>query len=437
MSDQKENTKQLLVNWLNTEMLNSENQRLKNLLYDEATGLPTLSYYIDETKTLLDEFEQIGLLYIDITKESDIEEIFGWRVFDEISLYVANSLIDLQKESLRGNDKIAIITKNGNAFIVLIAPSRKNTPPLLENLLDIRKRISKDLRVNLKRTVPLVYKKFKCNIGYSFIKKIPHLKVERLIFESIEEAQKSIHRIEVKEKNALVEQLKKILKDEELSTLLQPIVNLSNQQILGYEAFNHGPEGDLKNPEKLFTLATENNLVWQLDKICREKSFKKALANKNDGLLFININLNAIKEPDLREFSKSEFFESDKIPSNKIVFEVSEQSAVKDIDLFQSALNYLKSTGFRIAIDDMGSGHYANLQIINKIKPDFIKIDMPLVQNVDKDIVKQELVSSMVRLSSQSGVEVIAEGIETSAELSMLRNLNVQYGQGYFIARPC
>jgi EAL domain-containing protein (putative c-di-GMP-specific phosphodiesterase class I) len=437
MSDQKENTKQLLVNWLNAEMLSSENQRLKNLLYDETTELPTLPYYVNEIKTLLNEFEQIGLLYVDITKESDIEKIFGWRIFDEILLYTANSLVDLQKKSLRENDKIAIITKNENAFVVLIAPSRKNTSPTLEDMLGIRERIVKDLNVNLKKTVPLVYKKFKCNIGYSFIKKLPHLKVERLIFDSIEEAQKSIHQTETKEKEMLVEQLKKILKNEELSTLLQPIVNLSNQQVLGYEAFNHGPEGDLKNPEKLFTLATENNLVCQLDKICKEKSFQKALANKNDGLLFININLNAIKEPVLREFSKSEFFESDKIPSNKIVFEVSEQSAVENIDLFQSAFNYLKSKNFKIAIDDMGSGHYTNLQIINRIKPDFIKIDIPLIRNVDKDIVKQELVSSMVRLSFQSGIEVIAEGIETSAELNMLRNLNVQYGQGYFIARPC
>ncbi|MBI4743686.1 MAG: hypothetical protein HY776_02520 [Actinobacteria bacterium] len=161
MIDQKENTKQLLINWLNVEVLANENQKLKTLLYDETTELHTLSYYIDKIKTLLDEFEQIGLLYIDVAKEGDIEKIFGWRVLDEILLYVAKSLTDLQKRTLRENDEIAVVTKYGNAFIVLLAPSRKNTAPTLENLLSIRKRISEEFDINLKQRASVLYKKFK------------------------------------------------------------------------------------------------------------------------------------------------------------------------------------------------------------------------------------------------------------------------------------
>ncbi|MBI4743687.1 MAG: EAL domain-containing protein [Actinobacteria bacterium] len=257
-----------------------------------------------------------------------------------------------------------------------------------------------------------------------------------MIFNSIEEAQKSIHQIKTKEKELMTEQLKEILENEKINTLLQPIINLSNNNIIGYEAFNYGPEGNLKSPRKLFWLAKESDLTCRLDKICREKAVKKAIENKSNGLLFININLDAIGSPVFKEFLDSSSFISNKIPHDKIVFEVSEQSAVTNTDLFKMTFNYLKSMGFKTAIDDAGSGYYTNLQMINKIKPDFVKIDIPLIRDIDKDIIKQELVSTIVRLSSRSDIKTIAEGIETSVELNTLRDLNVQYGQGYFIAYP-
>lgn len=118
-----------------------------------------------------------------------------------------------------------------------------------------------------------------------------------------------------------------------------------------------------------------------------------------------------------------------------IIFEITERSAIEDIQTFQKSVAHYKSQNFKIAIDDVGSG-YSGLNRICTVSPSLLKIDMAIVREIDKDTMKQSLVMGIVRFCENAKIGLIAEGIETKQELNTLIQLGVYYGQGYYIEKP-
>ncbi len=117
------------------------------------------------------------------------------------------------------------------------------------------------------------------------------------------------------------------------------------------------------------------------------------------------------------------------------VLEITERTAIKDFKNFRDSLERLKALGLRIAVDDAGSG-YSSLQAIAEFKPEFIKFDISIIKNIDKDRIKRSLVETLLKFSQKSGSLSIAEGIEREEEYRVLAELGVEYGQGYLFAHP-
>jgi EAL domain-containing protein (putative c-di-GMP-specific phosphodiesterase class I) len=122
-------------------------------------------------------------------------------------------------------------------------------------------------------------------------------------------------------------------------------------------------------------------------------------------------------------------------PLERIIFEVTEQEQVLDIPHLTNILRAYRQQGFMTAIDDFGAG-YAGLNLLADFQPDLIKLDMDLIRGVDGDRVRQILVETTLDMCRKLGIRVIAEGIETRAELDCLRQMGVELFQGYLIARP-
>jgi EAL domain-containing protein (putative c-di-GMP-specific phosphodiesterase class I) len=118
-----------------------------------------------------------------------------------------------------------------------------------------------------------------------------------------------------------------------------------------------------------------------------------------------------------------------------IVLELTERCAMSDFGAFRAALEYLRALGFCIAVDDAGAG-YGSLQALSEVRPDWLKVDLTLVRSVDSDEVRARLIESLVAFSRRVGSKLIAEGIETQAELDTLRSLGVRFGQGFLLAEP-
>lgn len=431
----REKTKQLLMHWLDLGALSNENEKLRELLHDEITKLPTVSLLLSEIQEMLSKHKQIGLLYIDVVEDSEIERIFGHKVFDQVMTQVGEILGQLKGTSFREDDKITTVMKNGNAFVLLLAPSRENQLLLLEDLIRVRKRIEEDLNASFQQTLPLLHEKLHCHIGCAFLEDAPNIKTERLVFSALEAAKDDVGRRELAEKTKQIEKLRLLLRKENIKVLFQPIVDLNSQAIIGFEALSRGPS-DFESPEKLFRLALESNLVWQLDRLCRQKTFLAARALEEGHLLFLNINSHSVGDPELRQIAESPLFLYGELTPERVVFEISERSMISDIDLFRLVLEYFRALGFQIAIDDAGSGYYSGLEIIAKMRPSYVKIDTPLVRHIDQDPIRQQLVATIVHFASQVGTATIAEGIETPEELATLREIGVSLGQGYLFSPP-
>jgi len=118
-----------------------------------------------------------------------------------------------------------------------------------------------------------------------------------------------------------------------------------------------------------------------------------------------------------------------------LTYAISTALWVGDFDNFRKIINHYRNQGYLIAVDDAGAG-YSSLQAIAEIKPDFIKLDMSIVEGVDKDPVKRALLEIFVTFTQKINCQLIAEGIETANELSVLTRLGVHFGQGFYISKP-
>lgn len=237
-------------------------------------------------------------------------------------------------------------------------------------------------------------------------------------------------------KNDLRQEYFNILKNREITTFFQPIISLKNSEVLGYEALSRGPVNSyFHRPDQLFNYAKRINKVWELDLLCRLRAIEKAKKIIGDKLLFINIDPDIIKDPEFKRGFTREFLESHSIDSDNVIFEITEHTAVTDYILFNQILENYRQQGYRIALDDAGDG-YSGLRLMTEIRPNFIKIDMALIRNVDKDMLKKELLKSFQRFSQITNIQLIAEGIETHDELKTLIEIGIPYGQGYYLQRP-
>jgi len=226
-----------------------------------------------------------------------------------------------------------------------------------------------------------------------------------------------------------------ILEYGHVTTLYQPIVDLKNGSVMGYEALSRGPEhSNLHSPLSLLSIAELLNQTWELEQLLRVKALERATFT-DEALLFINVDPNVIRDPEFKKGFTKENLEKLDIAPSSIVLEITERSAIDSYEDFKIILDHYKEQGYHIAIDDFGSG-YSGLKTLYEVYPRFSKIDMDFIRHIDKDKFKQAIVRSFIEMASLANMKTIAEGIETKEELKALIALGVDYGQGYYIKRP-
>jgi EAL domain-containing protein (putative c-di-GMP-specific phosphodiesterase class I) len=259
---------------------------------------------------------------------------------------------------------------------------------------------------------------------------------ERIIYQGIEEARQRTMRVTETEVQKSKELLQRIIVRERIQVSYQPIVDLNRAQLYGLEALSSAADDcDIAGAEMLFSIAEDTNMSIQLDRVCRRLAFRNIKGVINRLKLFINSTPQTIEDMGNDRSSLVKLFEENDARPDNIVLEVTERSAINNFHEFEEILRRLRETGVKIAVDDAGSG-YSTLNTIARLKPDYLKFDMALVRNIDKDKIKQDLLLTVKDLSDKIGSRVIAEGIETKAELETIRDFGVQYGQGYYLSRP-
>jgi EAL domain-containing protein (putative c-di-GMP-specific phosphodiesterase class I) len=234
--------------------------------------------------------------------------------------------------------------------------------------------------------------------------------------------------------------LNEIISAELVEAHFQPIVSVRKKCIVGYEGLIRGiypGQGENIPPQELFHQASQLKLTLELDRLCRKKVMEQfgGIADKQpDIFLSLNFEASIIDQGVVGSGNLIRQVNAAGLNPATISLEIIE-SNVKDVDELQKFIKTYRNYGFLIALDDVGAGH-SNLNRIPLLKPDVLKVDRYLVQNIQTEFYKQEVFKSLVSLSHKIGALTLAEGVETEAEALAVIDLGVDMIQGYYFSKP-
>ncbi|PJB42937.1 MAG: diguanylate phosphodiesterase [Comamonadaceae bacterium CG_4_9_14_3_um_filter_60_33] len=229
-----------------------------------------------------------------------------------------------------------------------------------------------------------------------------------------------------------------LINQRQLRAVFQPVGRLDDGRVHAHEALIRGPQGSaLESPAALFALAQSQDMVFELERACLETVLQRWGRQRERGRLFVNLSPGALIRlmdecgPDfisrqLRQWG---------LLARQLVVEITEQGIQPELQTLANAVKALRKLGMAVALDDFGQGS-TNLRMWSELRPEVVKIDQYFVQNVAHDADKADTVRALQRMALIFGAELVAEGIETEADLRLLRDLGLEFGQGYLLGRP-
>lgn len=236
--------------------------------------------------------------------------------------------------------------------------------------------------------------------------------------------------------NEISGRLTEIIKNKEIETVFQPIVSLSSGSVFAYEALSRIT---LKkcgfSIGEAFDIARQTGQLLTLDTVCRKSAIKAAAEKPRGVKLFINLEPDIIRDPGFRSGITVERLEKNNVDYSDIVFEASESFALDDMELFKSALKNYRNQGYSVGVDNVRSG-YSGVNKILEVNPRYIKIDVEIIRDIDKDDMKKSYVTALSRIASDLGIPLIALGVENADQLKILAELKIEYAQGFYLAEP-
>jgi EAL domain-containing protein (putative c-di-GMP-specific phosphodiesterase class I) len=217
----------------------------------------------------------------------------------------------------------------------------------------------------------------------------------------------------------------------------QPIVySRAPDSVFAFECLARGQraDGTLIPPTTIYRDAHAAGLLFPLDRAARLSAIRQAVQHGLTRRLFINFNPSSIYDPATCLRSTVAAISEAGLPPGRVTFEIVESERA-DPKQLASIVQYYRSVGFRVALDDLGAG-YSSLNLLHALKPDYVKLDRELTSGVDRDPYKACIAAPLLGMARDLGIETVAEGVETPGELAWLQDHDVDYVQGFLICRP-
>lgn len=245
--------------------------------------------------------------------------------------------------------------------------------------------------------------------------------------------------------NKKLNRVLKVIEEKKYYSVFQPIVSLSDMSLYGVEGLTRIQDRSFRNVIDFFNVAKIKNLEDYVSMKFGVNIYCDYVTSSlsKDVKIFINetFNEDRIKGRDEysnqinKELQDRNIYADEDENYNNVVIEFSERSTYGFSEEVDEIINLYRKNDILIAIDDFGAG-YANEGLILKLKPDIVKLDRELICNIDKDEYRRTLTTNTIKTLKKLGVKIVAEGIETKEEFDLLRDLGVDYGQGYYIQKP-
>jgi EAL domain-containing protein (putative c-di-GMP-specific phosphodiesterase class I)/GGDEF domain-containing protein len=401
---------------------------------------PTAPYHerLPDLERELTERGSLGLLVLDASVFSSIEDEYGTAACEEVRQRVSKILEESRGKDYRQNDLLCVDRPRGLRFLFVLDRRRRRSVALsVADLKTARARIASSLVPNLSRAAfPYLKTAPRLDVGHGLAVHNPLLHAERIIERAVEDALSRAAHVRRAEDLQVLEKLQDILLSERLVTAYQPILRMQDGTIMGFEALSRGPRGSgLEAADALFGAATANRLLVELDRLCRRRALLSSGRIPSSAKLFVNTLPATLRDPQFRGKPLIDFLEKAQVAPDRIVIEITEHLVIENYAIFRDTMAYFTDLGMSFAVDDVGAG-YSGLESIARLKPSYLKIDTALVRDVHVSPVNRSMVKALIALGHGIGAAVIAEGIQNEEESQALRAMGVDFGQGFHLARP-
>lgn len=402
------------------------------MLQPHAAISPGKAQPLFETRRFLHTHNTLSVFVCRLKDFTLCRELYGTHVTEEIENLLVTALDAYGQNNPALSARHALRIGPGEALLL------RNLCPLgEERLMDQAFSLKMSLQAALrKHTISALGREFDIEVGFSVLHESPFTEKERALHEAIGDARHMAQGAVNLEAIKLSSVFRSIVRNGQIHVLFQPIYDFKKGTVLAWEALSRGPRGsEFESPALLFDFAEQTGQLFVLEQTCRAKAIETVGTLAAGQRLFLNIHPRAVVDPTFAPGRTLELIRACGLEPENIVFEITERHSIKDFSSFHKTLDHYRSQGFKVAVDDAGTG-YSGLSTIAALQPDYIKVDMSLVRDIDKDPVRRALMETMVTLAGRIGSEIIAEGIETKGEAGALIEIGVHYGQGYFLSRP-
>lgn len=409
--------------------------RLRSALIDRITGLPALSLLFDELRTMLDRRRTVGLLHVSSANLPLVESVYGWRTYDRVVACQAEEAMRQIGGALPAGTRLAQLGIHG-AELIAVLPEQPGGKDVDTPYVQARAReLEAALRTLFESGEFLTLApRMEPQVGFAFLSENPYYRFERLVYRAVEEARSQPVRRHERILRTWGGEIQQVIRDGGIRVHYQPIVDLTNLRVIGYEALSRGPAGTaLESPAVLFELSREAGIAAELDRLCRRTAIDSARGIGAGRKIFLNTRADLLADPEWRDGEIERRLGALDLNPSDVVVEIPEPSASTDDGALAERVRGLKERGFLIALDDIGTG-YSGVGSIERLRPDFLKVDISLVRRIDTSLIQQDVLGSLVTIGGRAGAEVIAEGIESQDELEYLRIHGARYGQGFLFS---
>ncbi len=408
--------------------------KVHGYVYDPNTNLPAVPAVLEDVRRRIENGERLGVLYVDVSGEEYLEEVYGWATYDGLLQQVAQALADCKGPLLAQDDVVALAGVRSDQFLVFVGLEERRGA---RELAQLRERVVGELGRRIKIQVGNeVPRGLGLHAASGVLKYDPTVRIERSIYKVLDAVRAECQRDREGSLTARRRELHRILQSRDILIRYQPIVRLGDGSVFGYEALSCGPDGDVfQNPEMLFSFAEKTDQIVDLERLCRTESVRGSVRLPRGRKLFLNCSAHGIGDVEGLSTQLVAHAEAAGLAPSDVVLEITERVAVTAWNAFRKRIDDLREMGFGVAIDDMGAG-YSSLHSVAEVQPDFLKFDIALVRDIHLSPIKRGLLESLVLLAERIEAQVIAEGVEKEEEFETLREMNVPFGQGFLFSPP-
>ena len=400
--------------------------------------IPTYQDRVPDLSGELSERGSLGVIVIDASSMGTVEDEYGADAYAEVRKRLFKIMAEQRGKDFRADDVLALDQPRGLNFILFLDRKRRRTnPATVADAKVLRSRLLASLAPNLSRAAfPYIKSPPRVEVGYAMAVHNPLIHPERILRRALEDALDVAAHSRRGDEIQVRERLQDLILRERVVTAYQPIMDLEDRTVLGFEALSRGPRGSgLEGADALFGAATRHNLLVELDRLCRKRALLSSGRIPSNAKIFVNTLPATIRDPQFRGKALIDFLDRAQVSPDRIVLEITEKLVIDNYNLFRETMAYFTDLGMSFAVDDVGAG-YSGLESIARLKPTYLKIDMLLVRDVHASLVNREMVKAIIALGRGIGSEVIAEGIHTEEEAKALQGMGIDWGQGYLLARP-